>query len=64
MLLHKICFFVPLYQIFVSTVTVSENDGVSDNTIESVCFFQFPLRYGCIKRGKIEKLDVCCMVEI
>ena len=50
MLLHKICFFVPLYQVFVSTVTVFENEGVSDNTGESV--FQFLVRYGCIKSGK------------
>ena len=27
---------MPLYQIFVSTVTVSENEGVSDNTGDSV----------------------------
>ena len=28
-ILHKICFFVPQYQIFVSTVTVFEQEGVS-----------------------------------
>ena len=50
--LHKICFFVPQYQIFVSTVTVFENEGVSDNTGESV--FQFLVRYGCIKSGTIK----------
>ena len=44
--LHKICFFVSLYQIFVSTVTVFENEGVSDNTGESV--YQFLVRYCCI----------------
>ena len=45
----------------VSTVTVFENEGVSDNTSESV--FQFLVRYGCIKRAKIERLDACYMVE-
>ena len=40
-LLHKICFFVSLYQIFVSTVTVFENEGVSDNTGESVRVLEF-----------------------
>ena len=29
-LLHKICFVMPLYQIFVSMVTIFENEGVSD----------------------------------
>ena len=38
-----------------------ENEGVSDNTGESV--FQFLLRYGCIKSGKIKRLDACYMVE-
>ena len=60
-LLHKICFFVPLYQIFVSTVTFFENEVISDNTGESV--FQFLLRYGCKKSGKIERLDAYYMVE-
>ena len=46
---------------FVSTVTVSENEGVSDNTCVSV--FQFLVRYGCIKSGKIKGLDACNMVE-
>ena len=41
---------MPLYQIFVSTVAVFENEGVLDNTNESV--FQFLVSYGCIKRGK------------
>ena len=31
----------------------TENEGVSDNTGESV--FQFLMRYGCIKSGKIKK---------
>ena len=39
----------------ISTVTVCENEGVSDNTVESV--FQFLVRYGCIKSGKIKRLD-------
>ena len=34
-----------------STVTVFENEGVPDNIGESL--FQFPMRYGCIKSGKI-----------
>ena len=34
-----------------------ENEGVSDNTGESV--FQFLVRYGCIKIGKIKGLDAC-----
>ena len=38
-----------------------ENEGVSDNTGESV--FQFLVRYGCIKSGKIKRLDACNMVE-
>ena len=59
--LHKICFFMPHYQIFVSTVTVFENEGVSDDTGESV--FQFLVRFGCIKSGKIKRLDACYMVE-
>ena len=50
-----------LYRIFVSTVTVFENEGVSDNTSESV--FQFLVRYGCIKRGKIKRLDAWYMIE-
>ena len=60
-LLHKICFFVPLYQIFVSAVTVFEIEGVSDNTGEH--FVQFLVRYGCIKSGKIERPDACYMIE-
>ena len=44
-----------------STVTVFENEGVSNNIRESV--FQFLVRYGCIKSGKIKRLDACCMVE-
>ena len=60
-LLHKICFFMPLYQIFVSTVTVFENEGVSDDTGES--FFQFLVRYGCKKSGKIKRLYACYMIE-
>ena len=45
-LLHKICFFVSQHQIFVhvSTVTVFENEGVSDDTSGSV--FQFLVKYG------------------
>ena len=31
------------------------------NTSESV--FQYVMRYGCIKRAKIERLDACYMVE-
>ena len=46
-------FLRALIQIFVSTVTVFENEGVSDNTGESV--FQFVVRYGCIKSGKNQK---------
>ena len=46
---------------FVSTVTIFENEGVSDNTGESV--FQFLMRYGCIKSGKIKRLDACYTVE-
>ena len=42
-------------------VTVFENEGVSDDTEESV--FQFLVRYGCIKSGKIKRLDDCYMVE-
>ena len=38
-----------------------ENEGVSDDTGESV--FQFPARYGCKKSGKIKRLDACYMVE-
>ena len=60
-LLHKICLFVPKYQIFVYTVTVFENEGVSDNTGESV--FQFLVRYCYIKSGKIKRLDACYTVE-
>ena len=54
---------MPLYQIlvFVSTVTVFENEGVLDNTSESV--FQFLVRFGCIKFVKIERLDACYMFE-
>ena len=48
-------------QIFVSTVTVFENEGVSDNTSKSV--FQFLVRYGCIKSGKIKRLDACYTAE-
>ena len=59
-LLHKM-FLRSLKQIFVSTVTISENEGVSDNTSEPV--FQFLVRYGCIKSGKIKGLDACNMVE-
>ena len=58
---HKICFFVPLYQTFVSTVTVFEHERVSDNTGESV--FQYLVRYGCIKSGKIKRFYACYMVE-
>ena len=52
---------MPLYQIFVSTVTVFENESVLDSTSESV--FQFLVRYGNIKRGKINGLDACYKVE-
>ena len=47
--------------IFVSTVNVFENEGVSDDTGES--FFQFLVRYGCIKSGKIKRLDACYTIE-
>ena len=50
-----------LNQIFVSTVSISENEGVSNNT--SVSVFQFLVRYGCIKSGKTKGLDACNMVE-
>ena len=46
-------------QLFVSTVTVFENKGVLYNTSESV--FQFLVSYGCIKRGKIKRLDATYM---
>ena len=49
------------YTIFVSTVIVFVNEGVSDKTIESV--FQFLVRHSNIKRGKFERLDACYMVE-
>ena len=52
---------MPIYQLFVSTVTVFENEGVSDNTGESV--IQILVRYGCIKSGKIKILDASDMVE-
>ena len=42
-------------------VTVFENEGVLDNTGESV--FQFLVSYGCIKSGKIKRLAACYMVE-
>ena len=48
-------------EIYVSTVTVFENEGVLDKTGESV--FQFLVKYGCIKRGKIKRFDVCYIVE-
>ena len=54
-------FLRALIQIFVYTVTVFENEVVSDNTGESV--FQFLVRYGCIKSGKIKRLDACYTVE-
>ena len=38
-----------------------ENEGVSDDAGESFC--QFLVRYGCIKRGKIKRLDACYMIE-
>ena len=38
-----------------------ENEGVSDNTGESV--FQFLVRYCCVKSGKIKRLDACYTVE-
>ena len=62
MFLHKICFFVTPNKIFVSVVTVFENEGVPNNTSESA--FQFILRNNCIKGRKIERLDACYMVEI
>ena len=43
-------------------VTAFENEGVSDNTGESV--FQFLLRYVCIKSGKIKRYDACYTVEM
>ena len=58
---HKICFFVPLYQIFVFSVTVFEKKGILVSSSESI--FQFFVRYGCIMRGKIERLYACYMVE-
>ena len=59
--LDEICFFVTLYQIFVSTAIVFENDEVPNNTFESV--FQFLLRHDCIKCGKIERFDSDWLVE-
>ena len=47
--------------LYLHTVTVFENKGVSDDTGESV--FQFLVRYGCIKSRKIKRLDACYMVE-
>ena len=44
-----------------STVTVFENEGVSDNTGEFV--FHLLVMYGCIKSKKIKRLDACYMVE-
>ena len=41
--------------IFVSTVTVFENEGVPNYTCESA--FQFLTRNSCIKGRKIERLD-------
>ena len=41
--------------------TVFEHEGVPDDTGEPV--FQFLVRYGCIKSGKIKRLDACYMVE-
>ena len=38
-----------------------EIEGVLDNTGEFV--FQFLVRYGCIKSGKIKRLDACYMFE-
>ena len=38
-----------------------KNEGVSNDTGES--FFQFLVRYGCIKSGKIKRLDACYMIE-
>ena len=38
-----------------------ENEGVLDDTGESVLYFL--VRYGCIKSGKIKRLDACYMVE-
>ena len=46
---------------FSLTVTVFENEGVSDDTIESV--FQFLVRYDCIKCEKIKRLYACYMVK-
>ena len=50
-----------LHKIFVPTVTVCENEGVSDNTGKSV--IQLLVRYGCIKSEKIKIPDACYMVE-
>ena len=43
------------YNVFVSTVTVFDNEGVSDNSISG------EVQYGCIKRGKLKRLDACYM---
>ena len=43
-------------------VAVFVNEGVSDNTSESV--IKFLVRYGCIKRGKIKGLGALYLVEI
>ena len=50
----KYDFFEPLYmyQIFLSAVTVFENEAVLKNTGDSV--FQFLVRYDCIKSGNIK----------
>ena len=62
MFLHKICFFVIQYYIFVSAVTVFKNERVPHNTGEYV--FQFIERKSCIKGRKFERLDACYMIEI
>ena len=50
------------YQTFVSTVTLSENEGVLDNTGESVC--QFLVRYGCIKREKSKDVMLVTWLKV
>ena len=52
-LLPNICFYGG-YRFFFK-------EGVSENTSASV--FQFPMRHGCITRGKIKRPDACYMVE-
>ena len=43
------------------SICIFDHVDVLDNTGESA--FQFLVRYGCIKSGKIKRLYVCHMVE-